>query len=430
MQLEPGPRASSIRGRLGAAACMLFATGTPALAQSPSGATTPGTQLDASMLLYGEANRVNIAEPTARITRLYANGQQLSAQMGIDVITGASPSGALPSGGIQTVTTPSGGTSTTSAGQVPVKSFHDLRGAFDGDWSKPWGPFTSTLSGHFSREKDYESRGGSGKLSVDLMHRLATLTVGAGFNRDGVFPVGGTPVGLTDGSVMLGTASNRKTVSSALIGVSRVLTRRWMVGVNAARTLERGYLTEPYKVISLTDPASGLPVSQLTENRPATRERTDILASSVYHFATDVLYLSYRYYWDDWKVRSSTGDIKYRTPLDERTWIEPHVRYYTQSAASFFQFSMVNGAPLPLYASSDMRLGQLATLTVGATLGFQLPDERGEWTLRGEYMRQSLGGQPPIPGGGGGGGEGDQGPTDLFPPVHIASLIIGYTLNF
>lgn len=121
MQLGCPSRASSIRGRLSTAACVLLASGAPAAAHADAGAVT---QVDATMLLYGEESRANVAEPTVRVTRLYRSGRSLSAQLGLDVITGASPSGAMPSGvaassggdtpgddarAVQTVTAASGG---------------------------------------------------------------------------------------------------------------------------------------------------------------------------------------------------------------------------------------------------------------------------------------------------------------------------------
>ena len=164
MQLTPASRTSFLRGRLGAAACLLLASGMPAVAQAESGATT---QFDATALLYGEQNRANVAEPTARITRRFADGQSLSAQFGFDVITGASPSGALPTGETQTTTSASGTVTTIPPGQIPLNSFKDSRYAADLEWQKPFlRSFLSTLGGHVSREKDYQSLGASGKLSV------------------------------------------------------------------------------------------------------------------------------------------------------------------------------------------------------------------------------------------------------------------------
>jgi len=421
MQLTPANRTSSLRGRLGAAACLLLTAGLPSMAQGESGATT---QFDATALLYGERNRANVAEPTARIARRFADGQSLSAQFGFDVITGASPSGASPSGVAQTTTSASGTVTTIPAGQIPLNSFKDSRYAADLEWQKPFlRSFLSTIGGHVSREKDYQSLGANGKLSVDLLQRRTTLTVGGGVNRDRVFPVGGIPVGLSDGSTPAGSSALSKDVSTVMLGLSQVVTRRWLVGLNATRTFERGYLSEPYKVLSVLDGTTGLPSGQWMEKRPSTRERWSVLASSVYHLTDDVLSLSYRYYRDDWRVRSHTCDARYRRELGGDRYLEPHLRYYSQSAASFFRTGLLDGAPLPEFATADYRLGGLKSVTVGATYGFRISDRPGEWTVRAEYIGQFGNGHP-------GATVGIQRQFDLFPTVSIGSLLVGYSVEF
>ena len=274
--------------------------------------------MDVTSLLYGEQGRTQVVEPLVRFTHLMGDGESLSAQIGIDIITGASPSGALPSGVVQTHTSASGRTITDPAGEIPLAPFHDHRLALEADWQKPLSRFvTSNLGGHYSREKDYQSLGADGKISIDVLRRLFTLTLGGGVSHDTVFPVGGTPLGLSDGSVVQ-SGSNAKDVSNVLLGVSRVLNRRWVVAINGTRTSERGYLTEPYKVISIMDAETGMPIAELTDKRPSTRARSSILFSSVYHLTDDVLHTSYRYYWDSWNVRSHTFDIKYRHDLRRR----------------------------------------------------------------------------------------------------------------
>lgn len=125
-----------------------------------------------------------------------------------------------------------------------------------------------------------------------------------------------------------------------------------------ART-QSGYLTEPYKLISLMDPATGVPVGQLTDQRPTSRSRNSLLASSAYHFTRDILYSSYRYYWDSWDVQSHTLDFKYRHDLADDWYVEPDPRFYQQSAANFYVGGLVDGAPLPAFATADYRLGDL-----------------------------------------------------------------------
>jgi len=428
MQLGP---AGGVRGRLGTAACLLLASGvaparaaapTPTPTQSP---TPPKWQFEGSGLLYTEKKRASVIEPTGRITRFLSDGQILSATLGIDAITGASPTGAIPTTAIQTYTTPSGNVQTIPVGTVPTNKFKDARLSLDLGWEKPWGGWlTTTLGTHVSREKDYQSLGASGKLSLSFMHKLSTLTVGGGYNRDGVFPTGGTRAPLSDGTVIVGTGTNRKTVSTVLVGASRVLTRRWMIGVNATRTTERGYLTEPYKVISVVDSLAGDPTGDLlTENRPASRDRRDVLLSSVYHLDTGVLYASDRYYWDDWGIRSNTLDLRYRHELEEHRWIEPHARYYIQTRANFFRYFLLDGEPLPDYVSADSRLGPLQSLTLGGTFGFQVKDRPGEWAIRAEFLVQWGKAHPAE-------AFGNQVMTNMSPPVGVGSVVVLYTLKF
>ena len=74
--------------------------------------------------------------------------------------------------------------------------------ALDGEWVLPFGRFTTTTVGaHASHEKDYDSAGVNGRFSFELMEKLLTLTVGGGVNEDSVSPIGGTPDGLSDGTV-------------------------------------------------------------------------------------------------------------------------------------------------------------------------------------------------------------------------------------
>ena len=413
------PATSALRERLSTAALALLLA--PAAAMADSAATT---QVDYTTLFYGEQSRTQVFEPIVRATRLFGDGQSISAQLGIDVITGASPSGALPSGSVQTMTTPSGRLVTIPAGGIPTTKFQDHRFGLDGEWQKPWGKLvTSTLGFHASREKDYQSLGLNGKVSAELMQKRVTVSVGGGYSDDSVFPVGGTPIGLSDGTEVSNHA-NAKRVSSLLFGVSRVMTRRWLLALDGTRTFENGYLTEPYKVISLTNPFNGEPTGDvLTDNRPSTRTRSSALVSSVDHLTHDIVYASYRYYRDTWGIRSNTVDLKYRYDLEDDWYLEPHVRFYHQTAADFFTVGLSSFLAPPEFATSDYRLGQLSTLTIGTSFAFRIGDNPSLWTLRAEYIRQSGDSSPPS-------AVGVERNFDLSPTINTFTAVVGYSFNF
>jgi hypothetical protein len=151
-----------------------------------------------------------------------------------------------------------------------------------------------------------------------------------------------------------------------------------------------------------------------------------VQGDSVYHFTSNILYLSYRRYWDDWGIGSHTIDARYRLPLPlgDSAFVEPHVRFYTQTAADFYRFGLIQGAPLPQYATSDYRMAGLQTVTLGATIGLATGGRRHprEWTVRAEYIGQFGDSSPP-------GTVGVQTQLDLFPRVNVFSLVVNYRFN-
>ena len=87
-----------------------------------------------------------------------------------------------------------------------------------------------------------------------------------------------------------------------------------------------------------------------------------------------VLDASYRYMTDDWDIDSHTVDLRYRWPMGDRSYLEPHLRFYTQTDAKFYQVGVIDGLPSPAFASHDYRLGDFDAITVGLKYG---------WTTRG-----------------------------------------------
>lgn len=428
MQLDAPQRSRAVRAKLRTATCLLLTAVAPRFAHAadppptPIPTPPPTDQIDLTGLFYSE--QIRVLEPTMRYTRIYSSGRSFFGQVSVDSVTGASPNGTLPTGQTQTVTSASGRRRSVSAAGIPTVNFSDTRIALDGELQQPVKMFAFTLGGHFSHEKDYQSEGATAKVAIDLNHKLTTLNLGGGYNNDLVSPVGGTSVGMAPYGELTGVASNPKHVKTALVGLSQVLTRKWLVGVSASLSSEDGYLTDPYKALSIINATTGLPVGQVSEQRPDTRQRRSVEGDSVYHFTSNILYLSYRRYWDDWGIGSHTIDARYRLPVGASAFVEPHVRFYTQTAADFYRFGLIQGAPLPQYATSDYRMAGLQSVTLGGTIGFAPGGRRhtSEWTVRAEYIGQFGDSSPP-------GTVGVQTKIDLFPTVNVFSLVVNYRFN-
>jgi hypothetical protein len=390
MQLKPK---SALRSSLTAATCSLL--GSAPLGQVSAQESLPW-EFDTALLFYGEQDgRVKDASLNALIRREFSDEHFLNLRVAIDSLTGASPSGALRADVPQTFTTPSGdGGYVIAPGELPLdSSFLDTRAAFGANWQQPLSD-TSTIDVgvNLSNEYDYMSFGVSANYAKDFNRNNTTVSLGVAFASDDIDPVGGAPMPLAfmrgedDLSSKLGSES--KDTTDLLLGISQVLSRRMVVQFNYSLSDASGYLNDPYKILSLIDSDTGAPVAgpdslfaYLYENRPDSRRKQSFYGKLKYRFDAGTLDFSYRFMTDDWEVESNTAEVRYRWDLPAASYIEPHVRFYSQTAAEFYRVALRDGDPLPRYASADYRLGEFDAVTVGLKYGRALANGN-EWNAR------------------------------------------------
>ena len=289
MQLK---KPKSIRSALAVATCsMLSGVSHHALAES-----TPW-EIDTALLYYGESDadnsRVTVVEPVIRARKEIATDEFLTFRFVFDSLTGASANGAIPQSTPQTFTSPSGeGTYTTSANQTPLDpTFHDARGAVNAEWELPLSRLTKGIfAANFSQEFDYTSMGLAATLSRDFNNRNTTLTGGLSYNADTVRPVGDAPEGLSP--MPTTTAVDKTTIGSdlsknvadLLLGVTQVINRNTLMQFNFTYGMDDGYLTDPYKILSVVDNTGTLVGTDpyLYEKRPDSRARQAIFWKTVH----------------------------------------------------------------------------------------------------------------------------------------------------
>jgi hypothetical protein len=323
-------------------------------------------------------------------------------------LTGATPNGAIPQDVAQTFTRPSGkGVYVTPPGELPLDdTFRDTRAAFAVDWSQPLGRlYQVSVGASASKEYDYLHLGLNAKISRDFNQRNTTLSAGFAYSADELDPVGGTPMGLTamgdagEDGLSKGPKQS-KDVVDAVLGVTQVISKNMLVQLNYSYSDSSGYLTDPYKIMSVVDgttgdvipipptPAPGPLYLYLYEDRPDNRVKHSLYAQTKYYMSGNVLDVSYRYMTDDWDIDSHTLDMRYRWPIGNGRYLEPHLRVYTQSEADFYSLSLVDGDPLPENASADYRLGNFDAVTAGLKYGWKTANGN-DMNVRLEVYRQT-----------------------------------------
>lgn len=437
MQLS---RSRSIRNTVAALTTALLGTG---LAAAPS-----PDKIESSMLLYSETDRVSAAEAIVTYSKMLKRGWSLSGTATYDALTGASPNGAAPSRGIQTFTRPSGsGGYTALPGQTPLDdTFHDTRFGLAGTAAKQLDQNTNLqLGARFSSEYDYFSGGINAGISRDLNQRNTTLSLSGSYSHDVISPEGGIPnpftsmlafagedghdEGEAEGDDDHGTRledSDSKDVFDAVFGVTQVMGRRTVARFNYSFNYTTGYLTDPFKILSvLAEPGSsnaGEPLDYRYEKRPDSRTKHAVYGQVLRYLGGNTLDLSYRYFWDDWGVNSHTVDAFYRQQLGRGHSLQPHLRWYRQTEADFYRLYLLNGSPLPQYASADSRLAAFDAYTLG--LQYSLPvGQDSHITFTGEYYTQKGDSSPPE-------AFGTLRGLDLFPRMDALMFRIGFSHGF
>lgn len=428
---------ASISTSLAAATCSLLGSSIPTSVDAQEEAEW---DFNTSILYYGEdEDRIKDFSVMAIARRMFVDDRTLSLGMTVDVLTGATPSGAIKQDVVQTFTRPSGNAAYAVApGELPLDdTFQDTRVALTASWQQPVGE-TSLINvgGSVSKEYDYTHLGVNAKFARDFNQRNTTVSAGIAYSMDELDPVGGAPMPLTP-MLDVGDTSNRmgdqdKDVLDIVVGVTQVVSRQLVVQANYSYSYSDGYLTDPYKVLSVVDgttgdtllrtgslPPEGGPSHQfLFETRPDDRSKHSIYTQAKYYAGGKVLDVSYRYMTDDWEVDSHTLDLRYRWPFAGDRYLEPHLRYYTQTEAEFYRLSLVDGETLPQYASADYRLADFDGITLGLKYGWKTRNDN-DMSVRIEWYQQSgdVPGEQII---------GNQAGRDNYPDLNAAIVQFSY----
>lgn len=361
----------------------------------------------ASLLAYSEPDRVSATELIVTADKAYGDAAILDLKVVLDSLTGASANGAIEQNNPQTFTRPSGkGQFVTAANTTPLDdTFKDTRLQIAASWTDSITEQSRyTIATNLSREYDYRSVGASGELAWDLYQKNTTLSAGLSFASDEVLPEGDIPLAFSSMVIDQGqfvtedeywnafdatriAESDTVKTSELLLGWTQVINRRMLVQLNYGYADMQGYMTDPFKLLSVVD-ENGQTQDLVYENRPDSRTQHSLFALTKYHFEESIFDLSYRYISDDWEMKSHTIDSHWRFMTKGGSFWEPHVRIYLQDAAEFYQPFLAQSQTTPEFASADYRVGDMSAMTVGLKFGFQLDGgERAEVRL--EYYRQT-----------------------------------------
>src|SRR5882757_2230026 len=227
---------------------------------------------------------------------------------------------------------------------------------------------TYTASYMSSVERDYVSDTASFSLSQDMFGDLTTVTLGFANTHNTVGENNGTA---NDPNVAwLGHALTRAYSG----GLSQIITKNFIAGVNLQVITDAGYLANPYRSVRFLD-GSARGYGLASQVYPDTHTSTAVQVQGKYYLPYRAAVTGlYRYYNDTWGVVGNTVELDYTHPIRNQWIFEGRARYYKQTAATFYSdlFPFANSQN---FTARDQNLAALDNITLGAKVTYAfLPD--------------------------------------------------------
>jgi hypothetical protein len=224
--------------------------------------------------------------------------------------------------------------------------------------------FTISPSIGYSTEKDYKAVSGGVEVEYESPNKATSVRGGVAVSFDEIDPTqlaGVTRVNNED-----------KDNFSIFGGLTQVINKYTVIQTTLGVSHFDGFLSDPYKQVWVA--GSILPDSRpgdRTQYTWATRLRrySELLGSA--------LHVDYRFYYDDWDVRSHTLDLGLHKVTESGWALDTSIRYYSQTQADFYE-PFYRQARADGEYSSDYRLSPYGSFVF--RLG--LSESIGEWTVK------------------------------------------------
>ena len=249
----------------------------------------------------------------------------------------------------------------TGASRPPRQSkseFRKNRGQIIAGIEQGLGDNTKVIgSYYFSEEVDYSSQSIIGGITQEMFQKNLTLTLSGQYTVDSVGEIN------KDGSI---TNRFKETHQASLI-LSQLLSPTTILRLGGDGMRNHGFLSDPYRKLPRIISNDPLIKDTIQERHPSLRFRQAawIELSQFFRDLDASAIVNYRYYWDDWGVKSHTGSLKINKYITPNWILSPEYRYYQQSAADFGDYATGNAGG---YDAADYKLSLFSSNNVGIGL--------------------------------------------------------------
>jgi hypothetical protein len=309
-------------------------------ATGAAAATLPADKAETIYHVY-DGGGVKADGPALLVRKSLADKVSLSAQYYVDAVSNAS---------IDVVTTAS--------------PFKEKRTSWDFGADLLVRDSIVSLGYYKSTEPDYIAEGMNADLSHEVFGGMTTVALGFSRSKDLVGEKG------TPGWI------DKADHWQYRLGVTQILTPRWLMSANFEVVSDSGYLGSPYRVAYVFGAAE-------QERNPRTRTSRAFKLRSISDTGSllprSSLRAEYRYYYDTWDIKAHTVELGGAKYLGQSFLLDASVRSYSQTKALFYSD---NADAVNQFNSRNRQLSTFKTLSLAAKLSYTLPAWVPGWDMQ------------------------------------------------
>jgi hypothetical protein len=308
------------------------------LTASPSSAATlPENRAEGLFHVY-KGGGVTASGPALLVRKSMADKVSLSASYYVDAVSNAS---------IDVVTTAS--------------PFKETRNAYDLGVDYVVRDSTLSLSTNYSKEPDYTASSVSFDIAQETFGGMTTVNLG--------YTRGSDQVRKSTDSTFADVAKHWQ----YRLGVTQVLSPRWLMSANVEAIADSGYLGNPYRVARVFGAA-------IPERYPRTRSSRAVKFRAIGDLGSrDSVRAEYRYFWDNWDIRAQTVETGYSRYIGEPWLADLFVRFNKQNKALFYSD---NAAAETTYISRNRQLSTFDNFSLGGKLSYTYAKVPGKYEVK------------------------------------------------
>lgn len=289
-------------------------------------------------VLVGSRDRYDVSTHQFRLLAPVGDQTSLKIDALYETMTGASPMGTVEGANGDPVLIMTGA------------SIQDTRVDVVAELRRYQGRSSNAVSVGYSAEDDYTALNAGVDFQRDSRDGIVSWSGGMGVSYDELEPEQTPGINRIE--------AEDRWFLNGYVARAKVHSAVWQTQLGLYVGVYDGYMSDPYKSI---------------DARPDSRQQIALSAKSRYFLRRydAALHGDYRYYSDDWGIRSHTLEFTWHQSLTESLRVSPSLRYYSQSQADFYVSTDSVGRSG--YQSSDHRLSPFGAVAYGVGVNYRQP---------------------------------------------------------